>query len=124
MDLAWIVVSDIAKAKKFFVEKLGLKLHADSPEHGWLELSGASGGAMLGVAKESKHTPLEAGNNAVIALTVDDIVATKKEFEKKGVKMLGDIMEVPGHVKLQLFVDDDGNYFQLAQNLDGHKKKK
>jgi hypothetical protein len=37
---------------------------------------------------------------------------------KKQVKMLGEMMEVPGHVKLQMFQDSDGNHFQLAQMLE------
>ena len=55
--------------------------------------------------------------NAVLAMTVDDIVAAKKELEGKKVSFIGDIIEVPGYVKMATFADPDGNIFQLVQEL-------
>ena len=55
--------------------------------------------------------------NAVLAMTVDDIVAAKKELEGKKVSCIGDIIEVPGYVKMATFADPDGNIFQLVQEL-------
>ena len=43
-DLAWITVSDIKKAKQFFTEVVGLEVHTDTPEYGWLELVPKDGG--------------------------------------------------------------------------------
>jgi len=117
IDLAWITVSDYAKTKKFFTETLDLKISSDSAEYGWAELKGPQG-ATLGIAQENPQYGSEkAGHNAVLVFTVEDIVAAKKELEAKGVKFEGDIMEVPGHVKLATFIDLDGNKFQLAQEL-------
>ena len=53
----------------------------------------------------------------ILTFTVDDIEAAKKELEEKGVKFKTDIYEVPGHVKLVDFVDEDNNTYQLAQHL-------
>lgn len=125
--LAWIVVSDFDKAKKFFKETLGMNVSKIDEEHGWMECTGSSGkGAMIGVAKKSSCTeegscPIKVGSNAVITLTVDDIVKSRAELEKKGVKLFGEISEVPGHVKLQTFADPDGNIYQLVQLLGEHK---
>ena len=116
-DLAWIVVSDIKKARKFFTETLGLKEHAYSEEYGWIELCGQDGGTMIGIAQENEKTEIKSGQNAVITLTVDNLEETIAAFKKKNVKLLGEIMEVPGHVKLQMFTDADGNKFQLVQTL-------
>jgi predicted enzyme related to lactoylglutathione lyase len=119
IDLAWISTSDMAKAKKFFGEKLGLELTADTPEHNWLEFKGKDGGAGFGVGKDDPYSPIKSGQNAIVCFTVDDLVKTKQEFEKKGVKMIGDIVDIPGHVKMQLIADEDGNIFHLAQPLNG-----
>lgn len=115
-DLSWVVVSDVKKAKKFFTEILGLKELSFSEEYGWAEFHGDEGGTLIGVAQENED--MEAGVNAIITFTVEDIVKTRSNFEKKGVNLIGDVMEVPGHVKLQLFTDGDGNTFQLVESLE------
>ena len=117
MSLAWISASDMKKAKTFFADKLGLKVTTDSAEYGWLELQGKDGGFTMGVGKADAQNPIKAGQNAVICFDVDNIEETKKELEAKGVKFMGNIEEVPGHVKLATFADEDGNVFQLAQML-------
>lgn len=119
-DLSWIMVSDIQKAKKFFTEVVGLEVRADTPEFGWIELSAKDGGAALGIGQFNPEcgTEVKPGDNAIVTFTVTDIVAVKKEFEKKGVKIIGDIVEVPGHVKMLFFTDLDGNKFQVVQMLD------
>jgi len=117
MSLAWISASDIKKAKTFFADTLGLEVTTDSAEYGWLELKGKDGGFALGVGKSSPECPIKAGQNAVMTFDVDNIEETKKELESKNVKFLGDIEEVPGHVRLASFVDEDGNLFQLVQTL-------
>lgn len=116
ISLVWITVSDLAAAKKFFVDGLGMKLTQDSPEHGWLELAGQEeGGTALGIAQINKDQPAE--KNAITTFTVADVVASKAELENKGVTFIGDIIEVPGHVKMIMFTDADGNRFQLVQLL-------
>jgi len=123
ISLCWVNVSDIERAKKFFKDSCGLELTADSSvEHGWLEFIGVEGGTSLGVAKSSNENQDDVGTNAVITMTVDDLVATKRTMEQKGVAFIGDIMEVPGHVKLATFVDPDNNTFQLVEEIREHKK--
>ena len=119
-DLAWITVSDIKKAKKFFTEVVGLEVRTETPEYGWLELAPKEGGCMLGVGHYNPQYSKEVkpGQNAILTFTVDDIVAVKALFEKQGVTLLGDIVEVPGHVKMLFFTDADGNKFQVCQTLD------
>lgn len=124
-DLSWITVSDIQKAKKFFTEVIGLELRTDTPEYGWIELMPKDGGSALGIGQFNPNYGKEVlpGQNAIVTFTVDDIVKTKAEFEKNGVKLLGDIVEVPGHVKMLFFTDHDGNKFQVCQTLDNTEKK-
>jgi predicted enzyme related to lactoylglutathione lyase len=114
--LAWIVVKDVKKAVKFYTEVVGLTIQNFDENYGWAELIGEDG-AILGIAEQSDDNNIKAGQNAVVTLTVDDIVKASTELAKKGTKMLGEIMEVPNHVKLQMCMDQDGNHFQLCQSL-------
>jgi predicted enzyme related to lactoylglutathione lyase len=116
IHLIWIVVKDLDKAIKYYTQTIGLKLIEHHPEFGWAELKGADG-SFLGLAAADKEKSIQAGSNAVIALTVDNLDQIKAEYQKKGVKLIGETMEIPGHVKLQSFADQDGNQFQLAQKL-------
>jgi predicted enzyme related to lactoylglutathione lyase len=123
VGLSWFAVKDIQKAKKFFSQTLGLQLTVDTPEYSWLELAGEEDFcSMVGIgeAKEmgGHKPPIAPGQNAMITFVVDDIVEAKKELESKGVRFVDEIMEVPGHVKMVTFVDEDGNHFQLVEDLD------
>lgn len=116
MKLAWIVVKDLDAAIKFYTESVGLTLMNKNTEHNWAELSGPDG-FVLGMGQESPYMDNKAGSNAVMTIEVDDIIAARNSFEKKGITLLGDIMEVPGHVKMQTFMDSDRNVMQLVQCL-------
>lgn len=117
--LTWIVVSDLEDAIKFYTESVGFTLRTTHKEMGWAELSGP-GGCLLGLSQANPQFDLKAGTNAVPTITVDDIMTARNEFAKKGVKLIGDVMDVPGEVRLQTFVDKDGNTFQLVQLLRNH----
>jgi predicted enzyme related to lactoylglutathione lyase len=116
IGLIWITVKDLKSAIKFYTEVIGLKLKEQHDQYGWAELSGQDGsGASLGIAQENDMDGMSPGSNAVVTLTVQDIVKAKNEMAKKGAKMVGDILEIPGHVKLQTVEDRDGNRLQLVQ---------
>lgn len=119
-DMAWITVSDSSKEKKLFVDILGMKIQADAPEYGWMELVAKDGGSALGIGQYNPEYSKEVkpGQNAIVTFSVDDILAAKRVLEKNGVTLLGDIVEVPGHVKMLFFADGDGNKFQICQLLD------
>ena len=116
IHLSWIVVADIEAAIKFYTETVGLNLLEFHKEYKWAELQGQDG-ATLGIAEHSTGCEVEAGSNAVVTISVEDIVAARESFLKKQVQLVGDIVEVPGHVKMQTFKDQDGNTFQLCQML-------
>ncbi len=119
-NLSWIVVKDIKEAKKFFIDQVGLKELSSSEEFGWVELGGQEdGGSIIGLAEENPAMDdLKAGTNAIITLSVDDLDKSVQHFQDQGIKLVGEVVEVPGHVKMQLFSDLDGNLFQLVQSLD------
>lgn len=84
-----------------------------SEEWGWAELSGHEGGSLLGIAQESPE--MNAGQNAVVTFEVDHLERVIEEMCQKGAKIEGDIIDIPGHVKMQTMVDSDGNRFQMCQ---------
>ncbi len=117
IDLSWVVVKDLTKAVKFYTEVLGLELKEMNETFGWAELQATGGGSRLGIAQNNDFSPVGPGSNAVVTFTVEDIERAKSEMEKKGVEMVDEIMEIPTVVKLQLFVDTDGNKGQLVELL-------
>lgn len=118
INLAWVVVSDLDKAVEFYTDVVGMELNNRSAEYGWAELSARDGGAILGVAESNDQEPMKPGSNAVVTISVGDIEEARQKIASKGAQLVGDVMEVPGHVKLQTFTDADGNQFQLVQKLD------
>ena len=116
MELAWITVSDIKQAIDFYTKTIGFKLEEFNEHYGWAELSGKTG-ARLGLAQQSKEFGSKAGMNAVVTITVDDIEQARQALKKDQVKLIGDVMEVPGEVKMQTFTDSDGNMFQICELL-------
>lgn len=116
IHLVWIVVSDIQKAIEFYTKTIGLTLKEFNPEYGWAELTGPNG-CILGIAQQNPTESIKAGSNAIPTLTVADIDASRKDLIHKKCHLIGDVIEVPGHVKMQTFSDADGNTFQLCQML-------
>jgi len=53
-----------------------------------------------------------------LTYSVNNIEKACDQLKEKGANLLGKIQEIPGHVKLQLFRDLDGNLGQLVQKLD------
>lgn len=115
--LGWIVVKNMDSAIKFYTQVMGLTLKEHSKEYGWAELSGPDG-AILGIAQENQEFNMKAGTNAVMTITVDNIVKAIEDLKKKGANLQGDVMEIPGEVKLQSLVDADGNMFQIVEKLN------
>lgn len=114
--MSWISVADVNKTKEFFTKNFGLKVACDTPEFGWAELA-AESGARLGVGQENPKDGIKAGSNAIVCLTVENLSATIDKLKANNVTLIGDIVEVPGHVKMQLIQDLDGNLFHVVQDL-------
>src|SRR3990167_4907103 len=114
--LVWIVVKDLEVALDFYIRVAGLSLREKNAEYGWAELSGPEG-ILLGIAEESASMDEKAGSNGVVALSVKNLEAARVHFIKQGATLVGEVVEVPGHVKMQTFVDIDGNKMQLVEEL-------
>ena len=120
LNLAWIIVNDLKKAVQFYTEVVGMKLEVLNEEFGWAELSGAQGGAKLGIGQANDQDAIKAGQNAVVTLTVENLKEAVEDLIQKGATIVGEMMEVPGHVKLQMVKDHDGNHFQLVESLEAN----
>jgi len=118
INLSWITVKDFKKAIQYYTDVVGLKVDEISEEWGWAELSGHEGGAVLGIAAENEENPIKAGTNAVVTMTVESLETTCKELKGQGVELLGEVHEVPGHVKMQLCCDPDGNLFHIVEMIE------
>ncbi len=117
INLAWIVVADLKEAVRFYTEVVGLKLEELNEPFGWAEFSGSQGGARLGVAQANDREQIMPGQNAVVTLTVENLEEALQNFTRKGGKIVGEIIEIPGVVKMQMINDSDGNHFQIVEML-------
>lgn len=115
IGLSWIVVKDFKAAVKYYTEVVGLELMEMNEEYGWAELEGVEGGSRLGIAQENPKEKMLAGQNAIMTFTVANLEKTKESMLKKGANCEGDVIEIPGHVKMQTVIDADGNRFQICE---------
>ena len=116
IDLIWIVANDFEAAIELYTKGLGMKLLERNDEFGWAELAGPEG-ARLGIAQHGEYSEIQPGQNAVVALTVDNLEAAIQPLIQAGGRLVGKIQEIPGHVRLQTFQDAAGNTLQLCQKL-------
>ncbi|MDP1879684.1 MAG: VOC family protein [Parachlamydiaceae bacterium] len=125
IKMVWISVKDFKKTIEFYRDVLGLKVVEMNEQWGWAELEGHDGeGTRLGIgqydSKCEQESPISPGQNAVICLDVDDLDEAIADLQKKGAKLVGKIEEVPGHVRMQLIEDFDGNKIHVTQVI-AHK---
>jgi len=114
MGLPWITVSNLQKAKDFYVNVMGFEIVEENTNVKWLEVK--CGDSILGVWQAFEGAPDKPGQNAVITFTVDNLENTKEVLEKQGMIFVNEIAEIPGVFRVMRYADQDGNKFQLYQN--------
>lgn len=115
MELSWVSVDNLKEAVKFYTEVLGLKLMELNEQYGWAELQAPNGGMRLGLGQKNEEYGMHVGN-AIVTFTVDNLEKAMERIEKTGARCLGPIQEVPGEVRMQMFIYQ-GNHFQFCQML-------
>lgn len=111
--IAILEVKDLAASIAWYGEHLGFEPILNLEDHGWAELSSPVRGAAIGLS-----VPAEAPKGpGAIALGVKDIAATMEKLKAGGVAFEGEVVELPGLVKLATFHDPDGNTITLAESL-------
>lgn len=113
IQLIWITVSNIQASIDFYTKVIGFTLLEFHEHFGWAELSGPEG-IRLGLAQYSSMSDSKPGSNAIPTITVENLEQT---LALKNVKLIGEVLEIPGEVKMQTFSDADGNTFQFCQLL-------
>lgn len=115
-------VVDVARARRFYEDKLGLSAARTLPDGG-VSYAGASGEIMLSPRKEPANNPYTA-----VSFEVDDVGREVRDLEGRGVRFedydLPDLKTV-GHVcvmgaeKAAWFKDPDGNILCVHEGGPG-----
>jgi catechol 2,3-dioxygenase-like lactoylglutathione lyase family enzyme len=119
-----IVVSDMPKAKEFYVDKLGSKVTIDYRQddgHWYVSLAFPDGGAAITLTTFQEN--IKPGTMSLYFET-SDVVAAHKELSDKGVEVntVQDDLFGPGSgVKFFNFEDPDGNQLLLVQAHESRK---
>lgn len=113
-----MAVSDMTKAKPFYVDKLGLKATTDfrqDDNNWWVSVALPQGGVTITLT--TNHENMKPGTMKLYVGTAD-VAAAHKELSGKGVKVspiLDDLFGPGSGVKWFSVADPDGNQILLAQ---------
>ncbi len=102
-----VVVKDVKKAKRFYTDKLGLKL-LDDMDH-WVTVGQPRTGIRLHLC-ETK--PLEKGNTGIVFSVKEKTEEAYKALKKKGVRFSVPPTQHEWGMECR-FLDPDGNEFWL-----------
>lgn len=120
--LCVLPVADINAAKAWYGKVLGCTVEYELPEHNWAEVATPTGGALIGLMQQPGSETAGNGGSS-FAFGVGDMSAAKASLMKNGVAIDGDVMEIPGVVKLLNFKDPYGNSLMLYQPLMAEAQK-
>lgn len=109
-------VTNLDASIAWFRDVLGFTLTLRVDEAGWAELTSPTKDVTIGLGQNDK---VDGRGGTTPVFGVEDIVAARKDLERKGVRFDGETMEIPGMVKLATFFDPDGNTYMFAQSLGG-----
>ena len=127
LELVPIAVSDVDRAKRFYVDQLGFELDHDirPADYGIdvpasvrsLQLTPPGSACSILIVSHFPETELPPGSAFGLHLCVDDIEEAHKSLSEKGVEV-GKISEAAGALHAA-FCDPDGNEFWLQQKPKG-----
>ena len=123
LELVPIAVTDVERAKRFYVDRLGFNLDYDfrPADHGidvsesvrTLQLTPPGSACSILVVSHFPKTELPPGSAFGLHLCVEDIEQARTELLEAGVEV-GDVLEAAGALHAA-FRDPDGNEFWLQQ---------
>ena len=114
IDIISIPVSDQARSKDFYVDKLGFAVKRDNPmgpDQRWVELVTAEGETSISLVHWFDKMPPGCAQGIVIG--TDDIAKTQAELAARGVE-IGPVEAQPWGT-FATFSDPDGNGWVLQQ---------
>jgi catechol 2,3-dioxygenase-like lactoylglutathione lyase family enzyme len=117
LSMLSMVVGDMAKAKEFYAEKLGLDVATDyrqDDDNWWVTLTLPGGGPNITLARssETSNEPPKPGTLGLY-LSTSDIDALHEELEENGAR--------PGEVQDDLYGPGSGVKFFQLQDPDGNQ---
>ena len=113
VDFVSFLTQDLARAKRFYTEVLGLEVETEG-EH---DLELRAGQVTLDIFDPSSIGQPFAPSPAGLALRVPDVGAARAELEAKGVEFDGETI-VTSVCKQAWFKDPDGNALMLHRRFD------
>jgi catechol 2,3-dioxygenase-like lactoylglutathione lyase family enzyme len=113
VDFVSFLTQDIARAKRFYTEVLGLEVETEG-EH---DMELRAGQVTLDIFDPTSIGQPFAPSPAGMALRVPDVDAARAELEAKGVQFDGETI-VTGVCRQAWFKDPDGNALMLHRRFD------
>ena len=113
VDFVSFLTQDIARAKQFYVETLGLEVESE----GESDMELRAGQVTLDIFDPSSIDQPFAPSPAGLALRVPDVDAARSELEAKGVLFDGETITT-SVCKQAWFKDPDGNALMLHRRFD------
>ncbi|MGU3292052.1 VOC family protein [Williamsia sp. M5A3_1d] len=118
LELVVVPVSDVDRAKTFYVETLGCNPDVDvSPAPGVrvVQVTPPGSACSIGMGEGiPAYDEMAPGTVKALHLVVNDIEAARNELAGRGVD-IGEIVDVGGGVRYAGFADPDGNSLTLQE---------
>jgi catechol 2,3-dioxygenase-like lactoylglutathione lyase family enzyme len=108
VDFVSFLTQDIARAKRFYAETLGLEIETEGEN----DMEFRAGQVTLDIFDPASIGQPFATSPAGLALRVPDVAATRAELEAKGVEFEGETLDT-GVCHMAFFRDPDGNALML-----------
>jgi catechol 2,3-dioxygenase-like lactoylglutathione lyase family enzyme len=125
LNSARVFVREIASARRFYEQTLGLRLKADGSEYGYCVFE--SGCAELIVESVPEDAPEEdrvlVGRFTGLSFTVEDAEAKHRELEAIGVRFTGLPEKQFWGGVLATFQDPSGNELQIVQHPAAERRR-
>jgi catechol 2,3-dioxygenase-like lactoylglutathione lyase family enzyme len=107
LDFVGVPSQDPERSRAFYVDTLGLRPDENARYEVWV------GQTCLGIWQpEQAGMPFQPQKNAHLALEVEDVDASRRDLEAKGVEFAVDTID-SGACRMALFTDPDGNDLML-----------
>lgn len=111
--IADVHVADIASAKSFYADYLGLSV--EEFDMGWVaRYTSPETGAHLQMVTEDKTAP----ENPIASIKVDDVEAAFEDAQRRGYEIVHPLTTEPWGVRRFFVRAPDGNVFNIAQHRD------
>lgn len=114
--IAWagFYVEDLAAATEFYKHTVGLKLLRSNPRFAHFDAGGGALLELLSGGTSSLDAKDPADQSVVVALRVDDLAATQRFLESKGVRFTDNSGQFE-NTAWATFIDREGNLIELKE---------